>query len=69
MRCKCCDIKLPHISIIRTEQGERVEDMCTACRGASYDVYSYTADHEYQFEGLREGVADPAHSAYDGDEC
>lgn len=66
-RCKCCDIKLPYISIVKTKHGERIEDMCTKCRSASYDFYKYTADHEYQFEGLKEGVTDPVHSGYDGE--
>lgn len=58
MRCKCCDKIMDRIYTFEVDGVEVMEELCSECREASEDEYSYL-DHEFMFENLREGALPP----------
>lgn len=60
-RCKACNRKLlDHEMVAKNPFNEdEYEDICSVCRPLCTEKYSYTGDHEYQFEWLEDGLQSP----------
>ena len=55
-RCKSCNRVLSEHEI-KINEDNILEELCNSCKGSIYDFYSYTDDHQFEHEGLEEGMS------------
>lgn len=58
LRCRGCNAQLTAFDLKLTQEDGTPEDLCKDCRGSIiyYDQEDDNWDHEYQFQGLTEGL-------------